>query len=122
MKLGDQNIPLFLTLFQTFASALSFIETKAGAVSSVYLRKMSDGIRSPILSRLENTGIESRYRAISLSAISLLGNILISAVGPLVGYMMEKTNVATTLGLSSVIGIFLVLPSALYLSRELRSH
>lgn len=120
MKMGDRNIPLFLTLFQAFSSALSFIETRTGAISSVYLRKMSDGMRSPILTRLQNVELESKYRATSLSAISLLGNILISAVGPLVGYLMEQGNVSTTLGYSAIVGIIFVLPSAIYLSKQIK--
>lgn len=119
LKLGDQNIPIILTLFQAFGSALSFIESKFGAISSVYLRKMSDGMRSPILARLQNVELESRYRATSLSAISLLGNILISLVGPLVGYLMEHGRASTTLGYSAIIGLVLVLPSAFLLSRQI---
>lgn len=122
MKLGDKNIPIFLTLFQAFGSLLSFIENSFGAISSVYLRKMSDGMRSPILTRLQNVELESRYRATSLSAISLLGNILIAAVGPFIGYLMEQGNVATTFGLSAVAGILLVLPSAIYLSQQIKSE
>lgn len=118
MKMGDRNIPIALTLFQAFGSALSFIETKFGAISSVYLRKMSDGMRSPILARLQNVELESRYRATSLSAIALLGNVLISAVGPLIGYLMEKGGSSTTLGYSALVGLFLVLPSAVYLSSQ----
>lgn len=119
LKYGDKNIPIILTLFQSFGSALSFIESKFGAVSSVYLRKMSDGMRSPILARLQNVELESRYRATSLSAISLLGNILISLTGPLVGYLMERGGASATLGYFSVIGIIIVLPSAIHLSRQI---
>lgn len=121
MKLGDHRIPTFLALFQVFGSALSFIETKFGAISSVYLRKMSDGMRSPILARLQNVELESRYRATSLSAISLLGNVLISAAGPLIGFLMEKGSVSLTLGYFAPIGLLLVLPSALYLSRQIKA-
>lgn len=120
LKLGDKNIPIILTIFQSFGSALSFIETKFGAVSSVYLRKMSDGMRSPILARLQNVELESRYRATSLSAISLLGNVLISAVGPLVGYFMEQGGASLTLGYSAIIGLLLVLPAAFYLSHQIK--
>lgn len=120
LKLGDKNIPIILALFQAFGSALSFIENRFGAISSVYLRKMSDGIRNPILARLQNVELESRYRATSLSAISLLGNILISLVGPLIGYTMERGGASTTLGYFSLVGLLLVLPSALYLSRQIK--
>ncbi|MFZ2199721.1 MAG: MFS transporter [Microgenomates group bacterium] len=119
LKFGDKNIPIILTLFQALGSALSFIESKFGAVSSVYLRKMSDGMRNPILARLQNVELESRYRATSLSAISLLGNILISLAGPLIGYLMEHGGASKTLGYSAAIGIILVLPSAIFLSREI---
>lgn len=122
LKFGDKNIPIILTLFQAFGSALSFIETKFGAVSSVYLRKMSDGMRSPILSRLQNVELESRYRATSLSAISLLGNVLISAAGPFIGYLMESRGSSVTLGYSALVGVFFVLPSAIYLSNQIKSE
>ncbi len=122
LKFGDKNIPIILTLFQAFGSGLSFIETRFGAISSVYLRKMSDGMRSPILARLQNVELESRYRATSLSAISLLGNVLISLVGPLIGYLMGQGSVSATLGYFSLIGLILVLPSAIYLSRQMREN
>ncbi len=80
---------------------------------------MSDGMRSPILTRLQNVELESRYRATSLSAISLLGNILIAAIGPVIGYLMEQGSVSTTFGYSSIVGLILVLPSAIYLSRQI---
>lgn len=121
LKFGDKNIPIILTLFQAFGSALSFVETKFGAISSVYLRKMSDGMRSPILSRLQNVEIESRFRATSLSAISLLSNVLISLVGPLVGYLMEHSGASVTLGNFSIVGLILVLPSAILLSRQIKN-
>lgn len=121
LKLGDKNIPVILTLFQAFGSALSFVENRFGAVSSVYLRKMSDGIRNPILTRLENAELESRYRATSLSAISLLGNVLISLAGPLVGYSMEKYGASPTLGSFAIIGLLFALPSAIHLSHQIRS-
>ncbi len=122
LKFGNHNIPIFLTLFQALGSALSFIENRFGAISSVYLRKMSDGMRSPILARLQNVELESRYRATSLSAISLLGNILISAVGPLIGYLMQRGSVSITMGYFAVVGLFAVLPSAIYLSRQIASN
>jgi MFS family permease len=120
LKMGNKNIPVILTIFQAIGSSLSFIESKFGAVSSVYLRKMSDGIRNPILTRLQNVELESKYRATSLSAISLLGNVLISLAGPLIGYYMERGGASSTLGYFSFIGIVLVLPTALHLSRQIQ--
>lgn len=121
MKLGDRHIPIFLTFFQAFGSALSFFDNKFGAISSVYLRKMSDGMRSPILARLQNVELESKYRATSLSAISLLGNVLISAVGPLIGWGMTTYSSRITLGVFAVAGLILVLPSAIHLSRQIKN-
>lgn len=119
LKLGDSKIPIFLTIFQVVGSALSFIENRFGAVGSVYLRKMSDGFRLPILDRIQNVEIESKYRATSLSAISLLSNILISAIGPVVGYLNEHGSVSNTLGYFSIVGLVFVLPSAIHLSRQI---
>ncbi len=120
LKMGDEKIPIFLTLFQAVGSGLSFLENRVGAVGSVYLRKMSDGIRKPILNRLENVEIESRYRATSLSAMSLLSNVLIAAAGPLIGYSMEHRGAGLTLGYFSFIGLVLVLPASVYLSRQIK--
>lgn len=38
------------------------------------------------------------------------------ALGPFIGYLMEQGSVATTFGLSAVVEVLLVLPSAIYLS------
>lgn len=119
LKLGDNKIPIFLTLFQVISSALSFFENRFGAVGSVYLRKMSDGFRMPILNRIQNVELESKYRATSLSAISLLSNLFISAAGPLVGYLIEHGSVSRTLGYFSLIGLIFVLPSAIHLSIQI---
>lgn len=121
LRFGDKNIPIILTIFQSIGSTLSFIENRFGAVSSVYLRKMSDGMRSPILARLQNVELESRYRATSLSAISLLSNVLISVVGPFIGYSMEHGGASQTLGFSAIVGLVLVLPSAIHLSKQIRT-
>ena len=120
LKMGDEKIPIFLTIFQAIGSGLSFLENRFGAISSVYLRKMSDGVRKPILGRLENVEIESRYRATSLSAISLLSSATIAAAGPLIGYSMERSGAGPTLGYFSIIGMVLVLPAAIYLSKQIK--
>ncbi len=118
MKLGDRQIPGFLAITQMVGSGLSFLEGKVGAITSVYARKMNDGFRVPILARLQNDEIESKYRATSLSAISLLGNVLISAVGPLVGYSIDHYSARLTLGMCFFLGLFLVLPSAIMLANQ----
>lgn len=120
MRLGDRTIPLFLTLFQMIGSALSFIDSKGGAIASVYSRKMSDGFRKPILSRLQNEEIASRYRATSLSAISLLSSGTIAAAGPITGYFMDTFSVRVTLGAFFFVGLVLVLPSAYWLTRQIK--
>lgn len=121
-KLNDHQIPIFLALSQMLGSGLSFVEGRVGAIVSVYTRKMNDGMRIPILARLQNDEIESRYRATSLSAISLLGNVLISTVGPLVGYSIDHYSARITLGMSFFLGLFLVLPSAIGLARQVKSN
>lgn len=118
MKLGDKKIPMALALMQMFGSFLSFFETKAGAISSVYTRKFSDGFRTPILNRLQNEQIESKYRATSLSAISMFENIFVSAAGPFIGLAMGKFSVATTLGVMGFVGLIFVLPAAVSISRQ----
>jgi MFS family permease len=119
-KIGDRKIPLFLAVTQMVGSGLSFLEGRVGAIASVYTRKMNDGFRVPILARLQNDEIDSHYRATSLSAISLLGNVLISAAGPIVGYSIEHYSVRVTLGACFFLGLFLVLPSAVSLSHQIK--
>lgn len=119
MKLKDNEIPIALTLLQAFGSLLSFWETKTGAISSVYLRKFSDGFRYPILSRLQNDEIHSKYRATSLSAISMISNVFIASAGPVIGIAISKYTVANTLGFMGVFGIVVVLPSAIAVSRQI---
>ena len=119
MKLGDKNIPLFLTFTQMLGSGLSFLGGRGGAISSVYIRKMSDGFRKPILSRLQNDEINSQYRATSLSAISLIENGLIASAGPLVGWAMATYTTRATMGAFFFIGLALVLPFAIVLSRQI---
>lgn len=111
-KFKEKDIPVLVTFMQIIGSLISFWETKAGAVTSVYFRKFSDGFRKPILNRLQNDQITSKYRATSLSAISLFENVFISAAGPLIGWSMEHYSVAWTMGMMGVIAIFTVLPSA----------
>jgi MFS family permease len=120
MRLGDKYIPVFLALFQAMGSGLSFLTGRVGAISSVYTRKMADGFRQPILARLENDAIDTRYRATSLSAISMLGNILIASAGPFIGYFNEHYSVRATLGAFFFVGLTLVLPASILLSRQIR--
>jgi hypothetical protein len=120
MKLGDRYVPYALTAMQTFGSLLSFIESKFGAVSSVYMRKFSDGLRKPILNRLQNEQIDSKYRATSLSAIALFSNLLVAAAGPVVGWSMERYPTSIVLGVMGILGIVIVLPSAVLVSRKIK--
>lgn len=122
MKVGDRHIPIVLTLMQIVGSFLSFIETKTGAVVSVYARKFADGFRKPILNRLQNDQIESRYRSTSLSAISLLSNLLIASVAPLIGWGIEHYSVAMVMGISGILGLVMVLPAALSVSRITKNY
>lgn len=119
-KLSDRHIPLFLAGLQTIGSGLSYIEGKAGAISSVYLRKFSDGFRKPILARLQNDQMDSRYRATALSAIALCSNILISIAGLFVGRMQDSVGSAKTLGIFFWVGLVTAIPAALYLSSVIR--
>ena len=120
-KLSDRHIPIFLTVLQTVGSGLSYVEGKFGAISSVYVRKFSDGFRKPILTRLQNDEMDSRYRATALSAIALFSNLFISIAGLFVGKMQDSVGSAKTLGLFFWIGIFTALPAAWYLYAMIKS-
>lgn len=114
------KVPMFLAVTQIFGSAMSFFEGRAAAVGSVYSRKFVDGFRKPILATIQNENIQSKYRATSLSALSLLGNLLISAVGPVVGFSNERYGVGFTLGIFAVFGVIAVVPAAVNLGREIK--
>ncbi|HLD25330.1 MAG TPA: MFS transporter [Patescibacteria group bacterium] len=119
-KLSDRHIPLFLAGVQTIGSGLSYLEGRAGAISSVYMRKFSDGFRKPILARLQNDQMDSRYRATALSAIALCSNILISIAGLFVGKMQDSIGSAKTLGMFFWIGLVTAIPAAGYLYSVIR--
>lgn len=118
-KLRDDQIPVFLTLIQMIGSACSFMENRTGAIISPYVRKFADGFRVPILARLQNDQIQSQYRATALSAISLFTNILISIAGPFIGMANDAVGVPKTLGSFFFIGLVMVLPVAIILSRSI---
>ncbi|MFA6518166.1 MAG: MFS transporter [Candidatus Shapirobacteria bacterium] len=102
--------PLVMAISQTVGTALSFAGGKFGAVSSVYLRKFVDGCRQPSLIAWQNDQIESKYRATSLSAISLLTNLIVGGVGPLLGVGIDRFGAETTLGIWTIFGVVVVIP------------
>lgn len=120
MRIRENYIPIFLTGIQMIGSGLSYMEGRVGAISSVYVRKFSDGFRLPILNRLQNDNMDSQYRATALSAVALFSNIFISLAGLFIGGLMDRNGVAATLGLFFWVGLFAVLPSAMYLSYLIR--
>lgn len=120
MRLREDYIPIFLTVIQMIGSGLSYIEGRVGAISSVYIRKFSDGFRIPILNRLQNDNLESQYRATALSAVALISNLFISLAGLVVGGLIDQSGVGVTMGSFFWVGLFAVLPFALYLSFLIR--
>ena len=118
-KIDQKRTPIFISLLQSIGSMLSFIKNGFGAISSVYVRKFSDGYIRPTVLNLQNENIESRYRATSLSAISLFYNILVSVIGVFIGFLMDKLGPATTLGLVGTVGLIVGLPVAFKLSTVL---
>lgn len=120
MKVKEKYIPQVLVILQTVGPLLSFIESKFGAVSSVYLRKFSDGFRKPIMNRIQNDQIESKYRATSLSAMELFVDLLSSSAGPVIGILMQQSSVSVTYGIVGILGLVLLLPAALNLSKHIK--
>lgn len=121
-KLKKSQIPIFLAILQSIGSFLSFIPGKVGAITSVYSRKFADGFRNPIVATLQNEQIESRYRATSLSAISLFTNLLIGLAGPIIGLLNDRYGPSTTLGIFGFIGIMVCLPLAVNLSNMIKKY
>lgn len=116
-----QKIPLWFAVIQTIGSGLSFFTGKFGAISSVYLGKFSDGFRQPTVLALQNEQIISKYRATSLSALSLITNLLVSVAGIGIGVMTEKLGASVSMGMLVVAGLLVVMPSALNLSKQIIS-
>lgn len=121
-KLHDKHVPQFLIILQIVGSSLSFFPGQFGAISSVYARKFLDGFRQPILATLQNENIISKYRATSLSAISLITNILVALAGFVIGYSIDHFKASNTLGFFAIIGIFIGLPLALNLSKLVKGN
>ncbi|MBT3249796.1 MAG: MFS transporter [Candidatus Pacebacteria bacterium] len=117
-KIKSNNIPYFLVIFQVIGSFSSFIQGRAGAITSVYSRKFLDGFRKPILNTLQNENIVSKYRATSLSAIALFENLIIASAGPIIGIMIDRYSASFTLGMFGFIGLVVGLPLARNLSKN----
>lgn len=121
-KLIDKSkTPVFMAIFQTFGSALSLLGGKFGAVACVYSRKMSDGYRQPTLIALQNDQIASEYRATSLSALSLMTNLLLALLGFWVGMGIDKFGADKIITLCAVFGILVATPLAINLSKIMKS-
>jgi MFS family permease len=116
--LSGKRVPVFLVLVQMVGSALSYVSGAFGAISSVYVRKFADGFRVPILANMQNREIESKYRATSLSVISLLTNLLVAAVGPVIGWSNVRFGVPFTLGFGVWVGLVAGLPLGLRMMKK----
>lgn len=114
--------PLLMAISQTMGTALSFIGGKFGAVGSVYLRKFVDGYRQPSLVAWQNDQIESIYRATSLSAISLLTNLIVGGVGPLLGMGIDRFGAEVTLGMWTIFGVLVVIQLGWRLERIMKMN
>lgn len=121
-KLKKSQIPIFLAVLQSVGSFLSFIPGKIGAITSVYSRKFADGFRNPIVATLQNEQIESKYRATSLSAISLFTNLLIGLAGPVIGMLNSQYGPPITLGVFGFVGVFICIPLAINLSNTIKKY
>jgi hypothetical protein len=119
-KIKKSETPLFLAIFQTFASALSFVSGKFGAIACVYSRKMSDGYRQPTMIALQNDQISSEYRATSLSVLSLLSNLLLALLGVWIGVGIDRLGAGLTMGFYAVFGILVVIPLGINLTRIMK--
>ena len=120
--LKPKHTPIFLALFQTIGSLLSFISNSFGAIGSVYLRKIADGYRQPTVLAMQNNEIESKYRATSLSALSLIANLLVSLIGLLIGVGLDQLGAPKTMGIFGILGFFVVTPLSLKLSKLTKNY
>lgn len=121
-KIKKSQIPIFLAVIQSVGSFLSFIPGKIGAITSVYSRKFTDGFRNPIVATLQNEQIESKYRATSLSAISLFTNLLIGLAGPIIGILNNQYGPPIALGAFGFIGVLICVPFAINLSKAIKKY
>jgi MFS family permease len=114
-NIGVKNSPLLLAVCQTLGSALSLVGGRVGAIGSVYFRKITDGYRQPSLVAWQNDLIESKYRATSLSALSLITNLILAGMGPFIGQGIDRLGAPTTMGLFSIAGVLIIIPLAVSL-------
>lgn len=121
-SLKASQVPVFLGITQTLGSALSFITTPFGAIGSVYTRKFTDGLRYPLLASLQNEQIASNYRATSLSAISLVTNLIVVIFGLGIGKALDVFGAPVTVGIFALFGFIFVIPSAFKLSKLIGSN
>ena len=117
--LKQSSIPVFIVFIQGIGGFLSFFQNGFGAVGSVYLKKMSDGYRRPVVLAMQNEEIEAKYRATALSASNLIANLIMAPLGLVLGVAIDHLGVANTLGYFSVLGMLVSLPLAVRLRREL---
>ncbi len=116
---SKKQVPVVFSIIQTVSSGFSFVGNKFGAIGSVYLGKFSDGFRQPTVLALQNEQIKSQYRATSLSALSLITNLLVSLVGIGIGTATESLGVPISMGLLTIIGLLVVIPSSVNLSNKI---
>jgi hypothetical protein len=114
--LNSKWSPVLLAATQSVGSFFSFVPGKIGAVSSVYLRKFSDGYLRPILLNMQNKHMDSKYRATALSAISLLVNLIMVPLGIFTGSLIDSIGIANTLGVMGILGLLIGLPIAFRLA------
>jgi len=120
-KINKSQTPLFLAIFQTAGSALSFISGKFGAIACVYSRKLADGYRQPTLLALQNEQIDSKYRATALSALSLTTNLFLAILGVWIGMGIDKFGAGLTVGIYAIFGVAIVIPLGWRLSKIMRT-
>ena len=116
----SHQVPFFLIVSQIIASFISFFPGKMAAITSVYGRKFIDGFRYPIMATLQNENIDSKYRATSLSAISLFTNILVASAGPIIGILIDRYHSSFALGVFGFVGLLMGIPLALNLANRMK--
>jgi len=119
-KIAKHQTPLFLAIFQTAGSALSFIGGKFGAITCVFSRKLSDGYRQPTLLALQNEQIDSKYRATALSALSLTTNLFLAILGIWIGLGIDKLGSELMIGFYAILGVLVVIPLGWNLSKVMK--
>jgi len=116
-KVNKENFAILLILIQSISSFMLFIPSTLFIILGLIIRFISDGLRQPYITKIQNQYIQSKYRATAISAIALLISLIAVTLSPLVGYGIDIYNARIMIGITGFLSLFIGLPLAINLKR-----